>query len=66
MRKFQNTSDRLIPIAFIVAILILWQAVVATGLVERYILPSPLDIINALAKNWSPILMHTGVTFLKE
>lgn len=65
MRKFQNTSDRLIPIAFIVAILILWQAVVATGLVERYILPSPLDIINALAKNWSPILMHTGVTFFE-
>ncbi len=65
MRKFQNTYDRLIPLIFILLILILWQVVVATGLVERYILPSPLDIISALANNWSTILMHTGVTFFE-
>lgn len=65
MRKFRNISDRLIPTIFILIILIVWQAVVSGGLVERYILPAPLDITDALIKNWSTILMHTGVTFFE-
>ncbi|WP_278277894.1 ABC transporter permease [Acetobacterium bakii] len=35
------------------------------GWVERFILPAPTDIVNALILNWSDILMHTGVTFFE-
>nr|WP_320026885.1 ABC transporter permease [uncultured Acetobacterium sp.] len=65
MRKYQNIADRLIPIVFILAMLILWQLVVDLGWVERYVLPSPTDIIKALVENWSEIMMHTGVTFFE-
>lgn len=65
MRKYQNVSDRLIPIIFILAILILWELVVNLGVVERYTLPSPSDIVNALIVNGSDIMMHTGVTFFE-
>ncbi|MDK2941228.1 MAG: NitT/TauT family transport system permease protein [Acetobacterium sp.] len=65
MRKYQNISDRLIPIIFILAILILWELVVNLGVVERYTLPSPSDIVNALIVNGSDIMMHTGVTFFE-
>ncbi|KNZ43341.1 ABC transporter permease [Acetobacterium bakii] len=65
MRKFQNISDRLIPIIFMLFILFAWQFVVSMGWVERFILPAPTDIVNALILNWSDILMHTGVTFFE-
>jgi ABC-type nitrate/sulfonate/bicarbonate transport system permease component len=65
MRKYQNTGDKLIPIIFILVILILWELVVNLGVVERYILPSPTDIVTALTANWSDIMMHTGVTFFE-
>ncbi|KAF5077725.1 MAG: ABC transporter permease [Acetobacterium sp.] len=65
MRKYQNIGDKLIPILFILAILILWELVVNLGVVERYILPSPTDIITALTANGSDIMMHTGVTFFE-
>ncbi len=65
MRKYQNISDKLIPIIFILAILILWELVVNLGVVERYTLPSPSDIVNALIVNGSDIMMHTGVTFFE-
>jgi ABC-type nitrate/sulfonate/bicarbonate transport system permease component len=65
MRKYQNIGDKLIPSIFILAMLILWELVVNLGVVERYILPSPTDIVTALTANWSDIMMHTGVTFFE-
>jgi len=65
MRKSQNISDRLIPIIFISFVLVCWQIVVSMGWVQRYILPSPSDIISALITNWSDIMIHTGVTFFE-
>jgi ABC-type nitrate/sulfonate/bicarbonate transport system permease component len=46
-----------------VTILIIWELVVNLGVVERYILPSPADILKALAENRSEIIAHAGVTF---
>lgn len=65
MRKYQNIGDKLIPIVFILAILTLWQVVVSLGVVERYILPAPSDIVTALMANGSDLAMHTGVTFFE-
>lgn len=65
MRKYQNIGDQLIPILFIVAMLILWELVVNLGVVERYILPAPTDIVTALTVNGSDIMMHTWVTFFE-
>jgi ABC-type nitrate/sulfonate/bicarbonate transport system permease component len=65
MRKYQNIGDKLIPIIFILAILVLWELVVNLGVVERYILPSPTDIVIALIANWADIMMHTWVTFFE-
>ena len=65
MRKFQNIGDKLIPIIFILTILVLWELVVNLGVVERYILPAPTDIVTALTVNGSDIMMHTWVTFFE-
>lgn len=65
MRKSQNTADRLIPILFILAILIIWEAMVNLGIVERYILPSPTDILNALISNGTDIMIHAATTFFE-
>lgn len=43
----------------------MWELVVNLGVVERYTLPSPSDIVNALIVNGSDIMMHTGVTFFE-
>lgn len=65
MRKYQNISDRLIPFIFVLVVLILWELIVNLGLVERYILPSPTDIIAALIDNRADLIKHTAVTFFE-
>lgn len=65
MRKYQNISDKLIPMLFILAILVVWELVVNLAIVARYILPAPTDIVDALIANGSDIIMHTGVTFFE-
>ncbi len=65
MRKFQNIGDKLIPIIFILTILVLWELVVNLGVVERYILPAPTDIVTALTVNGADIMMHTWVSFFE-
>lgn len=48
MRKLVNIESKIIPGVFFLGIILLWQYVVDAGIVERYILPSPTDIVFTL------------------
>ncbi len=45
-------AQRLLPIEFILAILILWQVVSRLGSVPEYILPAPTEIAARLVRSW--------------
>lgn len=65
MKKYINIRNSFLPVLFQIIILLLWQLTIDKGIVERFILPSPTDVIYALFKILPAIKVHIFVT-LKE
>ena len=63
--KQKNIGNKLIPISLFIILVIIWEYIVATGRVERYILPAPSDIVEVLAKESQVLFEHSLVT-IKE
>ena len=63
--KQKNIGNRLIPIGLFVILVLIWQFVVASGKVERYILPAPTDIVDVLIREAAVLFDHSLVT-IKE
>ena len=51
-------------IAFFLALLVLWQVAVDSGLLLRFIVPSPTDVIGEIVDRWNRLLLHTGYTLM--
>ena len=65
MKKFQNTTSKLWSCSAIAVILIVWQLVCSLGLVEAFLLPSPVQVVKALITEF-PLLMEHAVVTLAE
>lgn len=66
MKKLESIESKLYPIATIIIIIALWQAIVTLENVPQYILPSPLKIVNTLFKEIDTIAVHTKVTLYES
>lgn len=64
-RKLQSTTNRLWALAALSVILIIWQTASSTGLVSKFMLPSPLDVIRAFIMEF-PLLMSNAAVTLTE
>jgi len=64
-KKLQNTTNKIWSCAAIAVILILWQIVVSIGLVDRFLLPSPVQVVKAFILEF-PILMENSLVTLTE
>lgn len=64
-KRLQNTTNRLIPAAVILSLLLIWQLLSVTGLVPKYMLPSPAGVVRAFIGDFPLLMQHAGVT-LKE
>jgi len=62
MKKYINIENKLIPIAFQLVILLIWQIVIDKWKVPQYILPSPKDIIITLITIVPNIINHIYAT----
>jgi ABC-type nitrate/sulfonate/bicarbonate transport system permease component len=51
-----------LPFAAVAALLAVWQAVSALGIVPQYMLPSPLRVIRAFAGDFPLLMRHLGLT----
>ncbi|HOF03366.1 MAG TPA: ABC transporter permease [Atribacterota bacterium] len=45
MKKWKNIGNRAVPILFFTLLVIIWQFIVDSGIIARYILPSPWDVV---------------------
>ena len=61
MKKYINT-DRVVPAAFFLLLLAIWQLVCSAGLVAPYILPSPISIVEAFFQNIGTMWGHILIT----
>ena len=64
-KRSVKTGSKLVPIGFACLLVLLWQAVTGTGLIQPFILPSPLGIVSTLIEVFPHLLPHLAVT-LKE
>lgn len=62
MKKLKSIGNKLIPIGFIIILIILWEGIVSIGGIEKYILPSPIDVGTTLIKELPVMVPHIGAT----
>lgn len=65
MKKRRNIISNFIPVFVILAVLIIWQIVSVTELVPRYMLPSPLKVVQAFITDFPLLMQHSKVTLLE-
>jgi len=64
-RRLQSITSKAVPAAVVLALLLVWQLVSVAGLVPRFMLPSPWDVVLAFASDFSLLAEHARVTLLE-
>lgn len=67
--KKQKNINKLInfiaPITVIFLILIVWQVMSDLKIVPKFMLPSPLDVVNAFINDFSLLMLNTKITLIE-
>lgn len=61
-KKLQNTTTSLWSISAIAAVLILWQGICSLGLVDSFLLPSPIQVVKAFITEFPALMEHSAIT----
>ena len=64
-RKLQNTKNNLWSVSAVAIVLLLWQTISTLGIVDSFMLPSPIQVIQAFIQEF-PILMEHSMITLTE
>ncbi|MBF0710500.1 MULTISPECIES: ABC transporter permease [unclassified Gemella] len=65
MKKLLNIGRRHISIVLSILFILMWQGAANLKLLPKYIVPSPLEIINAFMRDWKFLIFHSQVTLLE-
>ena len=61
-RKLQNITDKLWACSAIALLIIIWQMASGMGIVDSFLLPSPVSVVQAFIKELPELLGHSVVT----
>ena len=61
-RKSQNITNKIWSVSAIVVILVVWQLASSLGFVDSFMLPSPIQVIQAFMKEFPSLMEHSFVT----
>lgn len=64
-KKQENTESRFRFLIAAVIFILLWEFLVESGTIERFLLPSPTDILKALKSEFFILANHTKVTLVE-
>jgi len=65
IKKLQNIIDKISPILAISLILISWQLLSSTGVVPKFMLPSPFDVVKAFVGDFKLLMSHAKTTLME-
>ena len=65
IKRLLSIINKISPILAIVLILSVWQTLSVTGIVPKFMLPSPLDVVMAFIKDFSLLMEHAKTTLLE-
>lgn len=61
-RKLQNTTSKLWSLSAIAIVLILWQTICSLGIVDSFMLPSPIQVVRAFISEFPALMEHSVIT----
>ncbi|WOO38334.1 ABC transporter permease [Anaerocolumna sp. AGMB13020] len=61
-RKLQNIINKISPAFAIAAILLLWQLLSAGGIIPKFMLPSPSEVVEAFIGDFTLLMAHARTT----
>ena len=61
-RKLQNITDKLWAWSAIAVILAVWQLISGIGIVDSFLLPSPVSVVKAFIGEFPDLLGHSVIT----
>lgn len=64
-RRLQNTTSKFIPLIVILVLLLVWQALSMSGLIPKFMLPSPADVVRAFAGDFPLLMDHAKATLME-
>ena len=57
--------DKFAPFIIILSILVLWEILSAAGVVPKFMLPSPFDVVKAFIDDFPLLMHHTWITLVE-
>ena len=61
-RKSQNITNKIWSVSAIVVILVVWQFACSFGFVDSFMLPSPIQVVQAFINEFPNLMEHSFVT----
>ena len=61
-RKSQNITNKIWSVSAIVVILVVWQLASSLGFVDSFMLPSPIQVLQAFVDEFPMLMEHSFVT----
>ena len=61
-RKLQNITDKLWACSAVVLIIVVWQLISSLGIVDEFLLPSPVSVVQAFIAEFPALMEHSVVT----
>ena len=65
-KKVTKPTNKLWPAAAILVILAIWQTASGTGMVSKFLLPSPVDVVRAFVNDFPLLMANARVTILES
>lgn len=62
MKRLGSTENKFIPAAFFILLILVWELIVDKGIIPKFILPSPYDVIKAAIEMMSGLKPHIYTT----
>ena len=61
-RKLQNTTTKIWSVSAFAVILVIWQAICSLGMIDSFLLPSPVQVVKAFVEELPVLMEHSMVT----
>ncbi|BCJ93425.1 nitrate ABC transporter permease [Anaerocolumna cellulosilytica] len=61
-KKLQSIINKVSPVLAITLILAIWQILSSTGIIPKFMLPSPMDVVKAFFGDFGLLMSHAGTT----
>ena len=65
MRKLTNLINKYAATISMLCLVIIWQGAGYLGLLPKYIIPTPVEIVKAFIKNYELLIFHSKITLLE-